>query len=535
LSTRTSRTETARTIVPLWLRVAVLTGLLCVGAAFGVRDAYLDSVEQQQREQFSATADFVARTIQSSLDTIESQTASIVGLVLASDRVSQEELTRFVGMNDQTLGVAGWGIVEFDPIDGTMPVSLYQAAEWSDGVDWSGRDLADERGTRDVVRSALATGEPAMSRFLRLESGDMGTALVVPAPHASGRNIAAVAAIDIEEFEALATESIRDVATVTLSESTETPAAGAFVPERGVGLAGKRWSVVIRPIDDLTGPSPVASSVAALAVAAIVGSLAGALVRRRDLQSSLERTRALNEARDEFLGVISHEIRTPLTAVVGFAGELRTSWDSLDPGERDDMLRLIDEQGREVASIVSDLLVVGRADIHSLHIAMGPVSLPEVVRLAIDSVPWRDRTGLVEGTWAGTVFADRGRLTQVIRNLLVNAVRYGGPRVTIETVEHGGMVDIVVSDDGAGVPDEFATAVFDRYFALPRESAALPSMGLGLYVSRRLAEVMGGSLTYERVDGWSRFVASIPAAEPVDAGGEGVGLPAGQNAGSHTV
>src|SRR5690606_1623973 len=140
----------------------------------------------------------------------------------------------------------------------------------------------------------------------------------------------------------------------------------------------------------------------------------------------------------------------------------------------------------------------------SLHIGMGPVSLPEVVRLAIDSVPWRDRTGLVEGAWSGTVFADRGRLTQVIRNLLVNAVRYGGPRVTIDTVERDGMVDIVVSDDGAGVPEEFTTAVFDRYFALPRESAAMPSMGLGLYVSRRLAEVMGGSLTYERADGWSR-------------------------------
>ena len=111
------------------------------------------------------------------------------------------------------------------------------------------------------------------------------------------------------------------------------------------------------------------------------------------------------------------------------------------------------------------------------------------------------------------VWADPLRLRQIIRNLLTNATRYGGYNTWIEVSEHDDDVVITVFDDGSGVPKHRETLIFEAYESGHDGAvrAEPGSVGLGLSVSRRLAELMDGSLTYLRREGCTGFALSLPA------------------------
>jgi signal transduction histidine kinase len=108
----------------------------------------------------------------------------------------------------------------------------------------------------------------------------------------------------------------------------------------------------------------------------------------------------------------------------------------------------------------------------------------------------------------------------VIRNLLSNAGKYGGPDVRIEGAREGRTYLIVVSDDGDGLPDEIVANAFQRFVHQGHETATTDSVGLGLSIVNSLADGMGGSVKYERVDGRTRFLVRLPlvqsAARPIN-------------------
>jgi signal transduction histidine kinase len=112
-----------------------------------------------------------------------------------------------------------------------------------------------------------------------------------------------------------------------------------------------------------------------------------------------------------------------------------------------------------------------------------------------------------------TAWADTLRTRQIVRNLLTNAYRYGGPHVRVEISSRGGVASLVVSDDGPGVKGIDAEHIFDPYYRSQSSPAdARPdSVGLGLAVARQLARMMGGDLIYRRRAGWSRFELTLPS------------------------
>jgi len=115
-------------------------------------------------------------------------------------------------------------------------------------------------------------------------------------------------------------------------------------------------------------------------------------------------------------------------------------------------------------------------------------------------------------------WADPLRVRQVIRNLLTNAIKYGGEQIILGVSENEGRAQVMVADDGVGVPVLESDLIFERYYRSAQSPTQPGSVGIGLAVSRQLADMMDGTLEYIDGENQHRFVLSLPGAEPVDAG-----------------
>lgn len=223
----------------------------------------------------------------------------------------------------------------------------------------------------------------------------------------------------------------------------------------------------------------------------------------------------LLNAKDQFVASVSHELRTPLTAVVGFASELNDHLDTLTPEDARDYVAAVYQHSVEVASIVEDLLVAARVSGGTISVLADTVSLNEQIeRIADDLAPVH---ALANG-WlevAGPpieVTADSVRTRQILRNIVVNAIKHGGPTVSavVSSTPDSGVIEIL--DDGVGVPEARVADLFVPYRPLHDDVGRPDSIGLGLTVSKELAELMHGRLTYHRHDGRTRFRLELPLA-----------------------
>lgn len=213
----------------------------------------------------------------------------------------------------------------------------------------------------------------------------------------------------------------------------------------------------------------------------------------------------LVKSKDEFIARVSHELRTPLTAVVGLTSEL-ASEDTISSSEQGELLQIAAAQAAEMSYIVEDLLVAARAEMGTVSIDMTIVDLDSELRATIDGLAI-DVEEAPEHL--GEVCADPSRIRQILRNLLTNAERYGGPRVRVLAGEVGDWVWLEVRDDGEGVPEHMTQMIFEPYTTAHEGVAG--SIGLGLSVSRQLAEMMGGMLEYRREAGETVFRLELPA------------------------
>ncbi len=239
------------------------------------------------------------------------------------------------------------------------------------------------------------------------------------------------------------------------------------------------------------------------------GGLVGSYLEREQTSRRLEQ---LVASKDEFIASISHEIRTPLTAVLGFTNVIRDGFDDLADSERLEMLDLINREAQDVAWIVEDLLVYARADIGTLAAVAIDLNLGEQIAAVLAGQP-ADVESRVSvrsnGEWAA---ADPARVRQIIRNLVTNAMKYGGPTVEVETTLRDSVVVMRVTDDGVGIDEGHRDRIFAAYYRAHDSLGQPGSIGLGLHVSRKLARLMGGDLSYDRVDGRSCFTLTLPAA-----------------------
>jgi signal transduction histidine kinase len=234
------------------------------------------------------------------------------------------------------------------------------------------------------------------------------------------------------------------------------------------------------------------------------------LTQLRAAQRRLER---LVADKDRFIASVSHELRTPLSAVLGLSEELANRWDRFDEGETKELIGVVAAQSADLALLVEDLLVAANLEQGRVTIEPQIVDLSAVAEAAVADCrrSYPDANlGTVDGPMMG-IYADPVRVRQIIRNLVTNAIRYGGPNIRIES-DRDGRPFVAVIDDGEGVPLEQREAIFVPYFQASSSDRVLGSLGLGLAISRELARRMNGDLTYTYQDGHSIFRLYLPTA-----------------------
>jgi signal transduction histidine kinase/ActR/RegA family two-component response regulator len=231
-----------------------------------------------------------------------------------------------------------------------------------------------------------------------------------------------------------------------------------------------------------------------------------------------------NRAKSEFLSRMSHELRTPLNAILGF-GQL-LEMESLSPGERESVEHIL-KGGRHLLDLINEVLDIARIEEGRLTVSLEPVSVNEVVQESLDLVaPLAAAqdvrlTGGAAGLPNRFVVADRQRLKQVLLNLLSNAVKYnrkgGVASLSFEEMPEG-RLRIKVHDSGPGIAPEKLERVFTPFERLGAEQTGIEGTGLGLALSKRLSEVMGGTLGLESAVGrGSTFWIELPQTDnPVD-------------------
>jgi signal transduction histidine kinase len=237
-----------------------------------------------------------------------------------------------------------------------------------------------------------------------------------------------------------------------------------------------------------------------------------------DARRGREAAEAASRAKSEFLSRMSHELRTPLNAILGFAQLLEM--DDLRSTQRESVTHIL-EAGRHLLDLINEVLDITRIEAGRLALALEPVGVPALVEetlplvaplAAARAVRLNGGPGQVA---AIDVLADRQRLRQVLINLLSNSVKYNRPggAVTITARPVAGRVRLEVSDTGVGIPADRLAQLFTPFERLAAGQSEVEGTGLGLALSRRLIEAMGGAIGVESTVGvGSTFWVELPAA-----------------------
>jgi signal transduction histidine kinase/ActR/RegA family two-component response regulator len=225
-----------------------------------------------------------------------------------------------------------------------------------------------------------------------------------------------------------------------------------------------------------------------------------------------------NRLKEDFLATLSHELRTPLNALLGWSHMLKSA--ALDDATRRRALESVERNAHAQAVLINDLLDVSRVMSGKLRLDERPVDLQAVVLAAVDALRPAARAreidlGVSLAPLSGEVIGDPDRLQQVVWNLLTNAVKFTPPRGRVELAVEpcGGAVQIVVSDNGAGIDRAFLPYVFERF--RQGDSSTTRShggLGLGLAIVRHLVDLHGGTVTVESEGAGrgSRFTVTLP-------------------------
>jgi two-component system phosphate regulon sensor histidine kinase PhoR len=232
--------------------------------------------------------------------------------------------------------------------------------------------------------------------------------------------------------------------------------------------------------------------------------------------------RRLERVRRDFVANVSHEFRTPLTAIQGFAETLLAG--ALDdPQNRIHFLQIILEHSRRLARLTEDLLKLSKMDADRLELEIRRLSVSQFVESCIETAqrPAREKDlnlSVKLPERLPDIAADRPRLTEVLQNLLDNAIQYtpSGGQIRVSAAADGNEVTFTVSDTGIGIPRSDQPRIFERFYRVDvARSREVGGTGLGLAIAKHLVEAQGGRIWVEsEVGRGSQFHFTVPVFEP---------------------
>ena len=254
----------------------------------------------------------------------------------------------------------------------------------------------------------------------------------------------------------------------------------------------------------------------ALALRDAAGKSDGAILVFHDLT----RLRQLEGVRQEFVANVSHELRTPLSLIKS-ATETLIDGGKEDPAALSRFLQIIDKHANRLSLLIDDLLLLSTLDSGGLRLDRQPISVRSVVQESVDDL--RPRANVRGVTLENAIpptlmaMADSDRLRQVISNLVDNAIKYGkagGKTQIVGRLLDEARIEVVVADDGPGIPAESRERIFERFYRVDKaRSREQGGTGLGLAIVKHVVQAHGGEVRVESDAGaGARFVFTLPAA-----------------------
>jgi CheY-like chemotaxis protein len=238
-----------------------------------------------------------------------------------------------------------------------------------------------------------------------------------------------------------------------------------------------------------------------------------------------------NRYKSQFLANVSHELRTPLNSILLLSKMMSDSEGSNVTAEQRRQALIIYEAGKDLLTLIDDILDLSRIEAREVHLRLEPVHLSRMLDGLVDLVrPQSDAKGLylrqeIADGPSHTIISDGEKLRQILKNFLVNAIKFtdqGGIRIRLEANtakdQDQRPVRISVTDTGIGIPEEKHAVIFEAFKqADGSTSRRYGGTGLGLTISRELAGLLGGRIELESKDGQGTTFSLLLPLRPADA------------------
>ena len=262
-----------------------------------------------------------------------------------------------------------------------------------------------------------------------------------------------------------------------------------------------------------------------------------------ELANAIDEARNANQAKSAFLSSMSHELRTPLNAILGFAQILTSEALPTSDAQKKEFASHILKSGRHLLTLINEILDLAKVESGTIPLSMEPVALGEILEecrtMIAPLAAGRGIRVLFPEQVGAVLLADRTRLKQVLLNLLSNAVKYNreAGAVVLDCAQAGpGRLRISVQDTGLGLRPDQLDSLFQPFNRLGQEAGTQEGTGIGLVVTRRLVELMGGSIHVSSSPGVGSVFSielgtTAPAAGRGAAEGELAALPPERAAG----
>ena len=404
-----------------------------------------------------------------------------------------------------------------------------------------GFDLYSEEHRREAIERCIKTSQPSITRKITLKQETQknvqpGFLMFLPLFSDSEHNrvIGFVSSVfrthdlmgsllnrysdvDVQLYDGSVTTREHLIFEKLISETANRPKDG-LVSDTTIMVAGLPWRLVVKPNEnfgsEVERQQPFFIGAIGLVMSILLFLISYNNIRRKiRIAGELDRARALERKKDEFISIASHELKTPLTSIKSAIQIMERA----DLKEREIFLLTKARKNIDkLQNLISDLLDISKIQAGQLQLNKEDFKLSDLIYESIESVSHIYSSHQIEvlNTIPEIVYyGDKFRLEQALNNLLINAVKYSprSNKVFVDAVLSDHKLKINIIDEGIGISKQNLKKVFDRFFRAEELSPVISGLGIGLHISNEIVRRHGGSIkVISEINQGSVFTIELP-------------------------